>query len=268
MIENNSINWIRRTIFKIQKILYRKILPKADLIIAISQNLKKLLIKEYHISKQKIYVFPLGIDLKRFDPTKHKKEISLVKKKSLICISSITKARVKAFEVVIDGLKILKKDNLNINLIIYGLIPIDIKEYLKDYAKEREVEDLIEFKGYISHEKIPEILSEYIYAISPIPDLISYRLACPAKIFEYLAMEKIVIATNISCNTQFLKHNFNGIIYQHDNPYDLADKLKNVIFNSKLRNFIKKNSRNSIKKYNWNYLFTNLDSILKNYVLK
>jgi glycosyltransferase involved in cell wall biosynthesis len=104
---------------------------------------------------------------------------------------------------------------------------------------------LNEFKSYVKKSlnsnrikiipHIPKIeLLEYIeYAdILVLPNSGKDKMSLftsPIKLFEYMASQRPIVASNLSSITEILSNN-NSFLFEPDNPIDLADKIQKVVY--------------------------------------
>lgn len=108
--------------------LQRRIIKKSDIVIALSESEKKLLIKKYNIKPYKIKVVPNAINVEKFTKIEDSncfKEKYNIKEKYVLCVGRIEKNKNQL--LVAKSLK-----NLNIRLIIIG------EKTDKKYAAEIE----------------------------------------------------------------------------------------------------------------------------------
>ena len=68
------------------------------------------------------------------------------------------------------------------------------KADLESMVKKMGMVDRVIFTGNISYFRIPEFIAAADICLSPIPPLDLYKISSPTKLFEYMAMEKPVLA--------------------------------------------------------------------------
>ena len=262
--QRKTWNWFESFKLDIEETLYKNILTKQDLILTLSEDLQKMLEAKYHLPSAKIHLLPLGVDLELFSPEKRVREDKLAPDLvKMVCVTSINKTRVMGLKVILDAMALLKGEEIHCKLTIVGRSSKDMIEGLKQYARERHLEEDLHLKGYVPHDEIPSLLEKYDIGLSPLPDIEAYRVASPTKVFEYLAMKKIVIASDITSHRKIIKDKYNGLLYNPNDPAAFTNTLVNLSRNPQLAKDLKSNSRTSIKDKSWNKILRELDQRLK-----
>ena len=159
-----------------------------------------------------------------------------------------------------QGLNILieafeKVCNKNIYLMIIGK-DVD-KEYrsmnkLKELANSIDTKKII-FTGSIPYEEMPKYLSSCdILACPTIESFNGEFHGSPTKLFEYMAMGKGIIASNLAQIGEILEDNKNAILIEPGNKKQLAEVILKLTSDEKLREMLGKNARKkAIEKYTW-----------------
>jgi len=84
----------------------------------------------------------------------------------------------------------------------------------------------------------------------------------PVKVFEYLAMAKPVIATNLKGVSQIVKHEGNGLLIEPDDPEAMAKAILRIYQDEKLREKLRRNARKSVLQYDWDIINEKIDNAL------
>ena len=245
----NGRGSIRYVIFvtslRLLDIVTKTILRYCDFVIAISEEIKEELINEYHIDPEKIHIQGSGVDLSRFIPSDKKKDDTF----RIVCVSFISNNR--GIDTLILALKELVNKIPEIKLILAGTGPEKDVEELEDMIKKLKIEKYVDMKGFVDHDKIPALLDEADIAISPIPNLEAYKVSSPEKVFEYLGMNKAVIATDIIAHRKVIKNEWNGLLIKPEDPDELARAIEKLYTDKNLRKRLESNARRSVEKYDW-----------------
>lgn len=196
-------------LYKLAQKTEKNTYEKADLIVCISETLKKILCKKLNISKNKIIVIPNGINPNLFNPLKTK-QIKLSKNITICFAGKLIKWH--NLEILLEALAEIKKENLQVSLVIIGDGPL--KESLKEKASLLKIEKNVFFVGQIPHEKIPEYImgSDFCYS-GHIAQSIGKVYNSPLKLYEYLAMGKPVITTKSDDALKLIKEGKNGFFF-------------------------------------------------------
>jgi glycosyltransferase involved in cell wall biosynthesis len=209
--------------------MINRILSKmTDKIVAVSEDVKKDIIRYGKVEPSKIVVIPNGIDTEKFNPKGNfadiRKEFS-IKKGALVAgfVGRIVLA--KGLEYLIDSIPYIKEECKNIKFLIIG--EGSLVERLHEQAKENKVYDYIIFAG--GRRDIPDILSCIDVFVMP-----SIAEGLPNALLEAMAMGKPIIATEIGGIPEVIKNGVNGLLVPPRDPRALATAIKGLIGNDQL----------------------------------
>jgi glycosyltransferase involved in cell wall biosynthesis len=108
------------------------------------------------------------------------------------------------FEVLNAVELLIQEEKLDLSLTIVGSGP-DYPE-LKKRVTESPAADRITLTGFVQYDRIPELLSHASCCICPLPPRPEWQVSSPLKLFEYMAMEKPIIATRIDAHLDVLEN--------------------------------------------------------------
>ena len=205
---------------------------KTSLLILENQTDKKFFINKIKIKKSKILLFNgAGVDLKKFNSKKKKKNIVLFPARVLI---------EKGINEFLESSKILSKKYSDWKFYIVGTL---------DYKKNQDViikednQKSIKFFGH--HKKIYKLFNQ-----SSIVCLPSYREGFPKSLIEASASGCAIVTTDVTGCRDAIINNFNGYLCKPKNVKSLVGKLDALIKNKKIREKFSKNSRKlALSKY-------------------
>ena len=192
----------------------------SDKIITTSIEIKKFIKKTYSIKNEKIIVIPNSLDVDKFKRFNKKKE-----KNRAINISRLEKQK-NLFQL----LKICKLANLNLDIIGEGS---QLNE-LKRYAREIRVD--VRFLGQINNDKLPKILSKYIFYIST-----SKIEGSPKTIIEAMSVELPIFGLKADGLNSLIRNHKSGYLVSDRNR--LITKLKKIKKDYAVLRKMGKNSR-------------------------
>lgn len=164
-----------------------------------------------------------------FTATFRKEEIDIVKTRdytkqlNFLFIGSLVKGKRPLFAIKI--IQALLKKEINVSLDIYG--DGILKENLKKFVIENELESIIKFHGNQSKEIIKEKLKESHFLI-----LASKSEGWPKVVAESMFYGVIPISTNVSCVAYMLDNDIRGVLIE---PY-LDEAILKLIKVIKTRN--------------------------------
>lgn len=218
--------------------LLRSNLLKYDRIISASQWLADEL-KESPQIANKVYFVPNGVDLKKFaNPRCRPNNGSL----RLLSVGRLVEN--KGHRYLIEALARLKNDCPTITLDILGNGPLKVA--LLELAKELEVEDRVEICPPITHQRMPQLLTEYDFFVMP-----SLWEGLPVSLIEAMASKLPILATKITAFTAILDEG-SAIFAATEDAADLAEKLKWAYEHRSEVLQYAESAYKIAKKYDWN----------------
>lgn len=203
-------------------------LKKSDIIITVSNDVKKKIIKYYNLNSENIRVIGNGVDIDMFKPMEMvecQRKLKLAQGyKYIVYVGSLEYWQ--RVDKLLDVMELIKSKRSDIKLLIIGDGPEMNK--LKHIGQDKKILDVVSFMGRIEHEKIPLYINAGSICVAPFK---SSRSASPLKLFEYMACEKAVIGHNICFSDT------DGIMFDVDinNPKIFANAIEYLIDNQNIR---------------------------------
>ncbi|MCD4678476.1 MAG: glycosyltransferase family 4 protein, partial [Desulfobacula sp.] len=180
---------------KIAKPFEKKTIKGADKIFVINKGLKDYAV-EMGGSANKISVIPAGVDLDKFNPRVDGSPIREkygIKKDDVLLFFMGWIYDFSGMKEVAESLSIT--DNENIKLMIVG--EGDLYEALLKMKSEKNLDGKLILTGKVPFEEIPEHIAAADICLLPAYKNEIMMNIVPIKVYEYMAMGKTVIATNL-----------------------------------------------------------------------
>lgn len=179
--------------------LRKKLFEKADIILPISNLVKKYIINEYDVLSSKIKVSYLGVALKNeLNPPNSEKTIKIVSCSNVIDL--------KRIDLIIKALAKIKDQNISWSH--FGDGPL-LKKLIQLSKKELDSENIsFNFKGRVSNNKVLEF-----YKNNSVDAFINVSLheGLPLSIMEAMSYGIPCIATSVGATSEIV-NNMNGIL--------------------------------------------------------
>jgi glycosyltransferase involved in cell wall biosynthesis len=138
-----------------------------------------------------------------------------------------------------------------------GLLRNQMREELADYERDQRVA----FPGIVPPDEVRRHLDASDILVSPhvpMPDGRPF-FGSPTKLFEYLAMEKPIIASNLDQLAQVLRHEHSALLVEPGNPADLVHAIRRLAADPELRRRLGTNARQTaIAHHTWKHNVTTL----------
>lgn len=246
--------WVRIPLTK--KVEFEN-LNTASIIVVVSDELKNILIR-MGIEAEKVLVYPNGIDPIKFNPSIQGNKIlekhNLLPYKIAGFIGSF--GHWHGVEVMAHAINVFYKkyphhvSSVRFLLIGDGVLMPNVKQILS----EDSYNQLVTLTGTIPQEEAPHYLAACDILLSPHvenPDGTKF-FGSPTKLFEYMAMGKAIIASNLHQIGQILTNNETGLLTPSGDPEAIADALNYLFENPEKRISLGENaSKSVIANYTW-----------------
>jgi glycosyltransferase involved in cell wall biosynthesis len=194
------------------KPIIKSIWKNAGAVVANSKGLKELALLTS--PEQEISVIYNGIDVSEFKPdlnrTNHGNELRIV------CVSRLIER--KGIKYLIEAIGKLKDKNIRLVLVGEG----NQEEELKKLAQDRGISNIVDFKGYISHDNIADI-----YRKSDVFVLPSLNEGMSNALLEGMASGLTVIVTNTGGTVELMDGN--GIIVPMGDSDAIVEAIRRIM---------------------------------------
>jgi len=218
----------------ISEILSKVAIRISDRIVISNKKILDKIPRKHH--RKTLYI-PNGVNTNLFKPEKVAKA-SLF---SLMYVGSMHK-----IDQITPMLEAVRKTT-DVKLVLVG--PGNISE-LKRNAPEN-----VEFTGEVEHMRIPETISTADALIAVFPKLESLSYASNIKIFEYMAMQKPIIATDVGETKELLDSGKAGYVVDEATEEKIVQAIERIQKNPKEASEKAAYARKlAVRKYDWRVL--------------
>ena len=202
----------------------------ADKVITSGRDIRNIMIERNKMSPNKIISAPAGADTEQFNMERELKNIrssyNINEKHFLVVIVSVLRSW-KGHTYLIEAIEIVRKTIPNIRLIIVGAGPQ--KKILESLIKQLDLKNNIILTG---HQPDPAPF----YKAMDLMILPSYAGEATSQVLpQAMLMGKPVISTETGGLTEVVIHNETGIVVPSKNSEAIANAIKNLYKNKKLR---------------------------------
>jgi glycosyltransferase involved in cell wall biosynthesis len=166
-------------------------------------------------------VYPVIRDIQRPDPSEHEKKA--IRKKLAIhndrlILTIIGRIiRLKGHRFAIEAVDRINREGTKVNLLIVGR---------KDEPGILKRDDIR--KDYITYTDYYEPIED-IWSVTDVFLIPSISEGTPLVLLEYFAVGQIVIASNISGNSELIRDGWNGFLFESEDVDALTAKIEHVI---------------------------------------
>jgi glycosyltransferase involved in cell wall biosynthesis len=104
-------------------------------------------------------------------------------------------------------------------------------------------------------------MAETDIAVSPLPDIESYKISFPAKLLEYMASGTVVIATNIQPHRQLIRDGETGYLYD-ETTVGLVSAFDRCFADREIHPLISKQAVEAAADYDWDEIVAQHEAVI------
>ncbi|MBU2579480.1 glycosyltransferase [Candidatus Parcubacteria bacterium] len=239
--------------------LHKRVFKKAKAVIVITKQLKKSLI-EKGISENKILVAPDGVDIGKFDidilKDEARKKLNLPQNKKIVLYSGHL-YKWKGAQILANASKFLEKDTI---VVFVGGTKED-EERFRD--KNKNLNNIL-ILGHRPYSEIPYYLKAADVLVLPNSgkEEISKSWTSPMKMFEYMASQRPIVASDLISLREILNEN-NAVLVEPDNSRALAEGIMSALKKDDFSAKILIEAWQNVQKYTWTERVKNILLFIK-----
>ncbi len=230
-------------------------LQKSNLIICPSQTIKTHLISR-NVLPEKITVISNGADL----PDRYPAHKSLPNQ--YICYFGALQPW-QGVDVLLKAMTYLE-DKPDVKLVICSSHKPKLSRPFQKMARKLGVEDKVIWKHKLKKVELCRVLQHAIATVAPLTECSrNLEQGCsPLKIFESMACEVPIIASDLPVVREILDPNVHGKLVRADRPAEFAQAIRLLVDYPEIGQEL---SKNALKKFNKHYTWTRVDSQLSEF---
>ena len=230
-------------------IMQKKVAPKLETIVTPSKSSKNGIVAEFNCKSSNITVINNGLDYEEFAPISN-----VERNKNRLITTASADVALKGLDFSLKALKLLKKNNPKIHLIIIGAPKKN--GHTEKLIKKLNIEDNVIFKKNISKEEIKEL-----YSTSSIAIVSSLYEGFGYPVIEAMSCEVPLIATNISSIPELVRSY--GILIDPKDEKKLSFNIEKVLNNyDDYKDNAIKGRQHVIETFNWSKITAEYEKIL------
>ena len=228
-IRKSFREYLNAFLFRISVMLAKK---KFDGMTILTEHMKKEICHVFDVDPKLVGVWTSGVSTAFFKPENYdgdmlRKKLGLDGKFIVFYHGDMNLKR--GIIETIKSLEKLKEEEGDITLFLLGEGPY--LHVLRSLVQELGVQNRVIFHRKVSYAEVPKYIAMCDVGIVPLPDSPNWRHQCPLKLLEYLAMKKVVIATDIPANREVMGESKSGIYISSTDPQEIAKAIVYVYNN-------------------------------------
>jgi glycosyltransferase involved in cell wall biosynthesis len=224
----------------------------ASLVVAVSEEVRIDLLRHRGVPPEKVVVNPSGVDASRFAPgsggSEQRNALKIAPETTVVGFSG-TFGPWHGVETLVDAILTLPAEDDLCFLFVGDGEGRAAAQLRLDDARHTCV-----FVGLVSLGEMPGYLDACDILVCPTTPMPGHTefFGSPTKLFEYMAAEKAIVASDIGQVAQVIRHEENGLLIPTRDPAALADSIIRLAHDVALRKRLARSAREGVlKSYSW-----------------
>jgi len=214
-----------------------------DLNISVSEYNRNRASFIYKIPIDKIMTIPSAVNSPFLNDTSLKQTKPRLGHQIILYVGRL--APRKGINYLLQAMSRITKYFPKAKLIIVGTGPL--KHYFRDLSKRLGLQNSVMFLGYVSDERIRELLVSANVVVVP-----SIFEGCPLVLLEAMAAGKPVVASAVQGISEVVKHELSGLLVKPGNTHEIEDAIIRLLKEKKFANRLGENAKEAIREdYSW-----------------
>ena len=226
----------RFLLLRVKYFFYKKI-------IAISDEIKNILIKE-GLSSKKVITVKSAIAFEKNSRSnilknEFRNEHNIFDPNTTLIVVVAQLIPRKGHILLLDAFRDVKKTNNNIRLFIYGRG--NLEERIKEYIDKNNLQEHVYLKGFLS--EIRSVLHCFDFLVHP-----AQKEGLGIALLEAASLQLPIVATRVGGIPEIVHDNINGLLVQPQSKKSLSDAMLKLIQNPSLREKLGKEGPKIVKR--------------------
>jgi glycosyltransferase involved in cell wall biosynthesis len=233
----------------------------------ITPLMKEEVCKKFNVDPKFVGVWSSGVSATLFNPDSYvsegeelRRKLGLSKKFIIFYHGAFSSNR--GLTETIEAMCMVKRTCSDVIFFLLGTGPI--ANSLKDLIQMKGLQDNVVIHSSVEYADVPKYIAMSDVGIVPLPNHPYWRFQCPLNLLEYLAMEKVIIVTDIPAHRSIIGEKECGIYISSAKPIEVAKAIEYAYHNKEKLEEWGKFGRTIIEK---NYTWEKIARDLENYLL-
>lgn len=231
-----------------------RIVKKADLIITIGTSLNRelplVLQRDFNVLRKRLLCVTNGVDLDMFQPDNSVKKVN--GNYQLFFVGYV--GHYTGVGTLLEATSQLRNRIEGLKLVLVGFTQPYEVVWLQNEIVRLGLNGYVDFLGIVESEEVPKLIAASDVCIHPFPAHKYLDLVYPIKVYEYLAMGKPVISSDLTAIRCIIKDGENGILVKPEDSVAMAEAVYRIYVDMDLCKRLKKNARTSVEQFDWRYI--------------
>lgn len=223
------------------------VLKNACKVIAVSETLKRNMIKRLSLKSSSIVAIPNGVDTDLFHPCKAtstlRKELAPNGEKIILCVGRIS--RFKGQKMLVDAIPEITRENPIVRFVFVG--PMDDAQYSKEINSTIRLQSLEKYCIFTGN--VPSHLIPKYFATADVFVLPSVTEGLPLTLLQAMSSGKAIVASAIPQNREVAKQGDETIFVDPQNVDEMSNAVTQLLADEDKRKELGQNARRTVLRY-------------------
>lgn len=247
---------VRLALYSVHATVIKALLVRASDVICLTEGIRDVTSEMYDVDLSDAHIIGMGVEIEKFAAGPEHRDGGRDDAWTVTYVGSINATR--GIDQLFDA---IAEVSFDVELVLAGSGTDEQIEQLKDRADALGIADRLTWLGLVPHDDVPKVLREADVAVSPLPDIESFRISFPAKLLEYMAAECLVVATDIPAHRRLIDDGTNGFLYDGSTS-GLVVALTDCIEDRDRHDAIRGEARRTASQYRWEAIVRQHEAVL------
>ena len=232
----------------------QKVVGVSDRVIVQTESAKRRMIELYGVEEGVVDVICNGVDAEKFDPNRWKERGRELRCEhgwgdKIVFLYAGYLDAVNGMDFLLDALGRMAADlRGNIKVVILGRGPRE--EWVHEFSESQK--DLVDYLGVVGYDDMPAFYSACDVFMIPRPSCAPAETLLPMKILEAMAMEKVVLVSDVAAMAEVITDGVDGVVFGKDDAGSFLERIEAIVKGSVLSSDIGVCARRKVlERYTW-----------------
>jgi PEP-CTERM/exosortase A-associated glycosyltransferase len=222
--------------YRATRALETHVCRKADAVVTICEGLKNDLTGRKNIDDEKVVIVGNAVDTDNLLPSPPDDELAGqwgITGEDLVLGFVGSFYHYEGLDLLLEVMPRITEKFPMVKLLLVGGGPMEKK--LRALAVTLGLADQVIFTGRIPHQRVPGVYAMMDIMVFPRYSMRLTETVTPLKPLEAMALQKVVLASNVGGHRELIRDGDTGLLFQAGNGDDLASRLVELIRSAGLR---------------------------------
>lgn len=246
----------------------KRFFENAEAIIVQTTMHRDRIVELFRLDPARIHVIPMGVDEDYFDPARWTVPAATLRQQlggddRLLFLYNGYLGRSNGIEMLVQGVQNLPVEvRSRVRLIILGRGPL--KPLVQEAARANP--ELIADIGLVNYDEMPAYYAAADVVLIPLEPIRIWECNNPTKLLEAMAMERLVLASDVGGVTELMRHGETGLTFKPGDPQDFQRRLMEIVSGiDELRALGRRAREHVVAERRWSHCRTLLDQVYERF---